>query len=186
MKFGYVWRGSGARSEKDQRKALASYGVPAAKMFRETSPARDERDRTLAVCRPGDEICVVSAAYIADDIVELHWILAALAEREASLYVAEFSRSFVGSKDMADITEDFIGMKRKDQTKAAREKLKKLPRHARGGRPPRKLTEDEQAVFIEKWSNKFVSLNEMAKEFKCHKDKLFEWAGDLGLDEKAR
>lgn len=186
MKFGYVWRGAGAIEEKVQRATLAAYGVPASKLVKETSPARDERDRILSILRPGDELCAVSAAYLADDIVELHWMLASAGDRGASIYVAEFGRSFTGSKDLAQMTEDYVGQKRKEQTKAARERLTKLPKSARGGRPRRALTELETTEFVAMWSNRFVSLNEMAARFRCHKDKLFQWAGELGLGDKAR
>lgn len=185
MKFGYVWRGSGARDEKHQRKVLTSYGVTAKRLIRETSPARDERDRIFSILRKGDEVCVVSAQYLADDIVELHWLFASANERGAHVYVAEFGRKFTGSVDMAQITEDYIGVKRKEQTQAARDRLKKLPVAMRGGRPRRQLTAEEETKFIADWENKFVSKGKMAKDFKCHKDKLEEWRQGLGLGEKA-
>lgn len=186
MKFGYVWRGSGAKDEKAQQRALSAYGCPAVKMVRETSPARDERDRILSILRPGDEFCAVSAAYIADDIVELHWILSAVEKAGASVYLVEFGENFVGSEPLARLTEDYAATKRKEQTKAARERLKKLPRHARGGRPRRNLDPADYDEFIAQWNNKFVSFNEMASRWRCHKDKLFEWAGELDLGDKAR
>lgn len=186
MKFGYVWRGSGAKTEKAQRKTLEAYGVPAAKIISETSPARDERDSILSVLREGDEFCAFSAHHIADDIVELHWILASAAERGAYVYLIDFGRKFQGSVAMAQVTEDYVGARRKEQTKAARERLKKLPKSARGGRPKRQLSEEQILEFTEQWENEFVSLGMMAKHFKCHKNKLYDWAKELGLGEKAR
>lgn len=185
MKFGYVWQGSGAIPKAQQAKALSAYGCTKQRISVETSPDRDTRDEILSIIRENDEICVFSASYIADDIVELHWILGALGSRGAALYVVEFSEKFVGSQAMARITEDYIGEKRKEQTKAARDRLKKLPRTMRGGRPRRQLTEDETPIFIAMWNNKFKSKGDLARYFKCHKDKLEEWRKDLGLDEKA-
>ncbi|NOX95104.1 MAG: hypothetical protein GXP04_08405 [Alphaproteobacteria bacterium] len=186
MKFGYVWRGSGAISEKGQRETLSAYGVAKARLTVETTPARDERDKILRILRPGDEFCAYSAAYIADDIVELHQILAAVGTAGALVHLIDFGKSFTGDWDMARITEDYVGVKRKEQTKSARERLKKLPTGKRGGRPKRILTAVEILEFTEQWENEFCSIGMMSRHFKCSKKKVSAWAAELGLGEKAR
>lgn len=185
MKFGYVWEGSGSADKARQKTALLAYGCDKGKMEVERSPARDARDGILSILREGDEFCAFSAQHIADDIVELHWILASVAGRGAYVYLVDFGQRFQGSEEMARLTEDYIGERRKEQTKAARERLKKLPKSARGGRPPRKLKPEEEPTFIAMWENRFKSKGDMARRFKCHKGKLDKWAAELGLGAKA-
>lgn len=186
MRFGYVWRGRDALPDREQEAFLAEYRVAPAKVFREKAPARDERDQILSVVRPGDEICVYSARYIADDIIELHRILAHLAEREAALYVIEFSEAFQGSRAMARLTEDYVDTRRKEQTRAARERLKKLPAGSRGGRPPAiKMDKDRRLHFKQLWADRTVSTADMAREFDCHKSTISREAKKMKLGPKA-
>lgn len=187
MRFGYVWRGRDALPVEEQESVLvADCGVAKNRIYREKAPARDERDDCLSIMRQGDEFCVWSSRYIADDVVELHQILAALAERGAALYVVDFGQAFQGSRDMARITEDYVDARRKEQTRAARERLKKLPAGKRGGRPAAiEMTPAQRALFRRLWRDAQVSTADMAREFDCSKSTISREAKKLKLGPKA-
>ena len=177
MRFGYVWIGANAPTEKKQRAMLTG----AARMRLERAPARVERDKLIGMLRAGDQLCIASAVCAADSVVELHQVLAAVAAKGAALWVADLGEAFQGSDAMARITEDFQTTRHHEQTKAAREKLKKLPKGKRGGRPAKPIPEGREEEFDALWSVKDNSKRFVARQFETTTKVVDRWAEERGL-----
>ena len=180
MKFGYVWIGANAPTEKQQRSMLS--GAERVKV--DKAPSWEARDQLVRILRPGDQLCVAAAVCAADTVVDLHQVLAEIAEKDAFLWVADLGRAFQGSRAMADITEDFQTTRHHEQTKAAREKLKKLPKGKQGGRPRKPIPEGREEEFDALWSVKDNSKRFVAKTFDTTTKVVDRWAEERGLPPK--
>lgn len=180
MRFAYVWKGPNVPTVTQQRAILAG----ADRMVEEKRAGREERDLTASILRPGDQLCVATARCIADNVIDLHNVLAVIGEQQATLWVADLGMDFQGSKAMATITEDFQQTQRKERTKAAREKLKRLPKGKRGGRKKKDIPAEREDEFRELWSIKANSKRYVARKFDTTTKVVDRWAAERGLPEK--
>lgn len=180
MRFGYLWKGPNVPTVREQRAMLSR----AEKIIEEKPGTRVERDLLCGIVREGDQVCVATSLCAGDDIVDLHHVLAALRDVGASLWVADFGRDFQGSMAMAEITEDFIDQRRQQQTQKAREKLRKLPKSKRGGRPVKALPEHRRDEFVDLWSIKDNSKRFVARRFETTPRVVDRWAEQLDLPAK--
>lgn len=180
MRFGYVWKGPGVPTLDRQRSMVGK----AERWVEDAKGERSERDLAVSILRDGDELRVATARVLGDDIVDLHHVLAAVAEAGAHVTIAEYRGQFQGSREMATLTEDFQGSRQKDQTQAARERLKKLPPGKRGGRSKKVIPNGREDEFIELWCVKDNSKRFVARQFDTTTKVVDRWAAERGLPEK--
>lgn len=147
MKFGYVWIDPRAISETEQRDLLVAAGAEPRRIIADKSPSRANLDDLLTVLRPGDEVICVRSRYVADDVLPLLAVFAAIARARAYLHVLDIRRVSAGDIAMSEILEDYVAKRRKKQTAAAREAFKRLPKGRKGGPKPRDFSDEEMAKF---------------------------------------
>lgn len=147
MKFGYVWIDPRAISEAEQHEMLDAAGCDMRRIVRDKGGERDNLHDLLSILRPDDVVTVVRSRYVADDVIPLLAVFAAIARAKAYLHVIDIRQTSGGDAAMSEIVEDFVAKRRKKQTAAAREAFKRLPKGRRGGPKARKFTDDEMKKF---------------------------------------
>lgn len=189
MRFGYLTKIKVGATTDEQRDALADIGaskIVAEKIWkRKPKPDEDprpERTGLIEILRAGDELCVFSALHLATNAGDLFATLAAVTERQASVYVIDMDDNFTATEKQARIAKSLTRDKRHAQIAKARG-ARKNP----GGRPKAlaDLTRADWAKFDRQWKDDAVSIPQMAREWNVSDATISRKAKQRKLGNKA-